>query len=154
MLDAPLTSGEKTLAGALNLAAIPMPYVGPVIGLVIGSQSKFVRFHAFRCLIEQIFATALTLLVVATSLGYSIYTMVKNGVFDHGIDVSKIDWVTLLIKSAITWIAFGLWNLWNVVNSVLDAIQAFSGALPRRFGWCARRAARLSGIMTLPQSQG
>lgn len=144
-LQAP-TSQERTLAGGLNIAAIFLPYLGPIGGLTLSDGSKFVKFNAYRCLLEQVVRTILIGLIVVASLSYSIYSMVQAGVFDNGLDLSKIDWVTLIIKSAITWIAFAIWGIWNTISSVRDALQAFAGRMPDRMRRIDRIAARWAGL--------
>jgi hypothetical protein len=143
---ADVNTHEKTVAGGLNVAAIFFPYIGPVIGLAISAGSKFVKFNAYRCLIEQVTRTILVGLIIVASLSYSIYSMVQAGVFKDGIDLSKIDWVTLLIKSAVTWLAFAAWALWNTVSLIRYALQGFAGKLPAKMRWVDRLAAKWAGL--------
>ena len=51
------TGSERITAAAVNISAIFFPYLGPIVGAVIAGQSKFVRYHAYRCLIEQVVST-------------------------------------------------------------------------------------------------
>ena len=140
------TSQERVLAGGLNVAAIFLPCLGPIAGLALSDGSKFVKFNAYRCLVEQIVRTVLIGLIVLASLSYSMYSMVRDGVFDNGFDLSKIDWVAIIVKSAVTWIAFAVWGIWNTIGSIKDALQAFSGRMPQRMGWVNRRAAKWAGL--------
>ena len=140
-----LTTHEKTIAGGLNFAAIFFPYVAPVLALLAVRDSTFVRFHAFRALIEQVVRTVIIGILVIASLSYSIYSMVQAGVFADGVDLSKIDWVTLLIKSALTWLALALWGVLNTISSVIDGLQALQGNMPKKLKWADRLAARWSG---------
>jgi len=136
---------DRVLGAAVNLAAIPFPYVGPIVGLIVGGRSPFVRYHAFRCLIEQVLATILLALIMIASLTYSIVTLVQSGVFANGIDWSKIDWLGILIKSVATWVGLALWNLWNVVHSIRAGLAAYLWEPIRPPGWSERKAAHLAG---------
>ncbi len=134
------------IAGAVNFAAIPFPYLGPIVGLAVAGRSSFVRYHASRCLIEQVLATAILVVVVGVSLAYSVWNLVQSGVFENGIQLSKIDWLGILIKSVVTWIALALWNLWNLLNSLRDGMSALAGQEVNAVSWSERRAARFAGI--------
>ncbi len=141
------SQSESTLAAGVNLAAIPFPYIGPIVGGIIGAKSKYIKFHAYRAIIEQVASTVLTGILIAISLGYTVYKSVNDGVVDSsGLHLDKIDWVALLIKSAATWVLFALWGIWNTVNSVLDALQAFRGVIPERPKWSERLAMKWSGL--------
>jgi hypothetical protein len=134
------------MAGAVNIGAIFFPYLSPVVGIVAGGNSSFVKFNAYRCLIDQIVRTAVMAVIVAASLAYSVYSMVQAGVFKDGLDLSKIDWVTLILKSAATWAAFAIWGLWNTIAALMDARQAFAGRIPSKMGWMERWAAKRAGL--------
>jgi hypothetical protein len=142
------TSGNERLwASAVNLAAIPFPYVGPIVGLAVAGNSKYVRFHAYRCLIEQIVSTIVIGFLMACSFGFSLYQLWKTGTFENGIDLNKVDWVAILVKGVVTWLLFALWGVWNTINSIRDALQANSGLLPKSPKWSERKALKLSGLM-------
>ncbi len=141
------TNHERAVSAAICIAAIPFPYLGPIVGIVLHPRSPYVRFHAYRCLIEQVLATVLLATLLVASLLYSVVSLVQSGVFENGFNWSRIDWVGILVKSAATWAGLFLWNAWNIVNSVRDGLAAYRGEpiQPRR--WVDRRAATLAGLM-------
>jgi hypothetical protein len=145
------TSRERAIAVLLNLGAIPFPYMGPIIGLAVGGNSKYVRFHAYRCLIEQVVATVIIGVLMVCSLAFSVYQLWKSGTFANGFDVSKIDWAAIIIKGVITWLLLAIWGLWNTFNSIRDALQANSGLLPKAAKWSEKKAMKMSGITNSPQ---
>lgn len=139
------TQTERTLGAAVCLAAIPFPYVGPIVGLALQGRSPYVRYHALRCLLEQVLATAVLAVLMAVSVSYSIHALVQSGVFENGIQWGKIDWLGILLKSVATWVLLALWNVWNVANSVRDAMGAYAGKPITARKWAERKAAALAG---------
>ena len=138
------TGGERVTAAAVNISAIFFPYLGPIVGAVIAGQSKFVRYHAYRCLIEQVVSTVILVTLLLISFGFTVYSLSKSMV--GGFDIHKIDLVTILIKAAVTWVLLGLWEVVNVVLSIRDAIEALNGELPRKPKWTERRAMKLANL--------
>jgi hypothetical protein len=116
-----------------------------LVGIALHPRSAYVRYHAYRCLIEQVVATVLLAVLLVCSVAYSVVSLVNSGVFENGIQWSKIDWVGILVKSAVTWIGLALWNAWNVFNSLRDARAAYAGAPLSRRNWSERRAIALAG---------
>jgi len=114
-----------------------MPYVGPAIGLALGSRSPYVRFHAYRSLAEQIVLSLLTACLVAASVGWSLYSLSQSG-----FDLGKIDWIALVAKSLVVWLLLGLFGILNTLRNVLQGVQAFTGQRPQVRGWVARWSAR------------
>lgn len=135
------TDTERTMAGCLNLASIPFPYLGPIVGFVAGHRSPYVRFHALRSLLEQALLSFLTGLLIAISLIWSVVSL-----FQTGLDWQQIDWKTLLIKTVAFWLLLGLFWLVNLINALRDAAECFAGRMPRRLGWAGRIARRMSGL--------
>jgi uncharacterized membrane protein len=130
---------EKLIAAGLNFAAIPFPYMGPIIGYVVGSKSSFVRFHALRSLIEQLVLSLLIGFLMACSLGWTIYTLLRDG-----FDLQKIDWTQQILKAVFFWLLFGLFGLLNTLNSILDGVQALQGRIPTSKKWSERLAMKWS----------
>ena len=143
-----ITQKDKTLAAGVNVAAIFFPYLGPIVGGIIGSKSPYVKFHAYRNLIQQIVSTIIIGFLMACSLAYSIYSFYNNQ--KDGFDLSKIEWVPILMKAAITWALLALWGLINTILSIGDALQALRGEVPAKPKWTERKALRLSGIEGQP----
>lgn len=141
------TDKDKMIAAALNFAAIPFPYLGPIVGLVIGSKSRFVRFHAFRSLIEQVALSILIGFFMACSLGWTIYSISKSG-----FDFQKIDWTQQILKAVGFWLLFGLFGILNTINSILDGVQALSGKVPTSKKWSERLAMKWSRVESLPEN--
>lgn len=133
------SQNEKLIAAGLNFAAIPFPYMGPLVGFAVGSKSKFVRFHALRSLIEQVALSLLIGFLMACSLGWTLYTLVRDG-----FDIQKIDWTQQILKMLGFWLLFGLFGLLNALNSIFDGIQALNGKIPTSKKWSERLALKWS----------
>ena len=140
----PVANQERVTAAAINVSSIFFPYMGPIIGVIVARKSKFARYHAFRCLVEEIFAALVIGFFILLSLGYSVYAIIKS--MESGFDLSKIDWGALLIKSLVTWILLALWGAVNTILSIRDTMQALHGNLPDKPKWTERTAMRLAGI--------
>lgn len=143
-----ITQKDKTLAAGVNVAAIFFPYMGPIAGAIVGSNSPYVKFHAYRNLIQQIISTIIIGFLMACSLAYSIYSLYNNQ--KDGFDLSKIEWVPILMKAAITWALLGIWGLINIILSIGDALQALRGEVPAKPKWTERKALRISGMEGQP----
>ncbi|MEI7985982.1 MAG: hypothetical protein WCI55_10165 [Armatimonadota bacterium] len=139
-----ITQKDKTLAAGINVAAIFFPYMGPIVGTIIGSKSPYAKFHAYRNLIQQIVSTIIIGILMACSLAYSIYSLYNNQ--KDGFDLSKIEWLPILLKAAITWALLALWGVINAILSIRDALQALRGQLPTKPKWTERKAMKLSGL--------
>lgn len=148
---APIKEHDRLLAATVNVAAIFFPYAGPIVGAAVLGKSPYARYHALKSLIEQIVSTLVIGFLMLCSLSYSIYSLYHQ--MEGGFDWSKIDWVSLLIKSLVTYLLLALWELINIVLSIRDAIQAMHGKLPDRPKWAERKALALSGMNRLPASQ-
>ncbi|HLO99408.1 MAG TPA: hypothetical protein VK171_12505, partial [Fimbriimonas sp.] len=123
------TPKERNLASLVHIAAIFMPFLGPIIGYFI-SSSKYVKFHALKAIVEQVITSLIIGFLMICSLSYSIYTFYQSQ--SGGFDLSKIDWVAMLVKAAITWVLLAIWNLINIALSLKDAAQANRGQLPAK----------------------
>jgi uncharacterized membrane protein len=132
---------EKLVAGGLNLIAIFLPFAGPIVGFAIGNKSPFVKFHALRCLIEQIVMSLFIGTLMVLSLSWTAYNL-----YQTGFDFSKIDWGMVIGKTIVVWVLLGILNIMNFVNGVKDGLQAFSGKIPTKLKWTERIAAKHSGI--------
>lgn len=139
-----IKEGDKVLGAAVNVSAIFFPYVGPIVGVIVGSKSPFVKYHAYRNLIEQVISTLIIGFLMACSLAYSIYSLYNSQ--KDGFDLSKIDWVTMLMKAAVTWLLLALWGLINTALSIRDAIQALGGKLPVKPNWAQRKAMKWADL--------
>ncbi len=135
------TDTDRRLGALVCLAAIPAPYAGPLIGLVVAGRRPFVRYHAVRALVGQLIAGMLTFMVIATSLSFTVYQLVQTG-----FDLSQINWWQVLFKSVAVWLALALFGLWNTLTSLREAYAANQGVLPRRMGISDRIAARVAGL--------
>ena len=138
------TGSERVTAAAVNISAIFFPYLGPIVGAVIAGQSKFVRYHAYRCLIEQVVSTVILVTLLLVSFGYTLYGLSKS--MAGGFDIHKIDFLTILIKAAVTWVLLGLWEVVNIVLSIRDALEALNGQLPLKPKWTERKAMVLTKL--------
>ncbi len=138
---------DQGLAMVMNLASIPLPYVAPIAGLVLGVRSPYVKFHSYRMLIEQVLGSILAGILIACSLAYSLWKSKNDGVIDSvGLHLEKIDWWGLIAKTVIIWVFFALWGLWNTFNSLKDAMEAGRGYLPPKPRWSERLALKWSGL--------
>ena len=138
---------DQGLASLVNLGSIPFPYLAPIAGIFIGAHSPYVRFHAYRMLIEQLVGTLITGVLMASSLAYSVWKLKEDGVLDStGLHTERIDWLGILIKSALTWVLFALWGVWNTLNSLKDALEAGRGHVPSKPRWSERMALKWSGL--------
>lgn len=144
----PLTTKERNLASGVHLAAIFFPFMGPIIGYAI-SSSKYVKYHALKAIVEQVITSIIIGILMIASLSYSIYTLYQSQ--KDGFDLAKIDWVTMLIKGAITWVLFAIWNLINIVLSLKDAAAANRGQLPIKPKFAERLALKWSKANSQPQ---
>ncbi|MCC7434549.1 MAG: hypothetical protein IT363_07675 [Methanoregulaceae archaeon] len=126
---------DRKLGGLVHLAAIPAPFWGPAVALILFGRRPFVRYQAYKALIEQLVAIAVTITIFAISIGLTIYQFTQNG-----FDLSKIDWVQVIIKSLIVWLLLALFNLWNVINAIRDASTAYRGIIPAKPKWTERVA--------------
>lgn len=138
-------TNERTIAGALNLASIPFPYLGPIVGLIMGHRSPYVRFHAVRSLIEQVILSAITFTLIVVSLVWSLASLAQSG-----FDLQTIDWKTLILKTVAFWMLLGLFWVANLVNALQDAVDGFAGRYPRKFGWTTRLALKWSRCSAAP----
>lgn len=120
-----------------------MPFMGPIIGFLI-SSSKYVKYHALKAIVEQIITSLIIGTLMICSLSYSIYTLYQSQ--SGGFDLSKIDWVAMLVKAAITWVLFAIWNLINIVLSLKDAAAANRGQLPTKPKFAERKAITWSKV--------
>jgi uncharacterized membrane protein len=144
-----ITQRDKTLAAGVNVAAIFFPYMGPIVGSIIGSKSPYVKFHAYRNLIQQVVSAIIIGFLMACSLAYSVYSLYNNQ--KDGFDLSKIEWVPILMKAAITWALLALWGVINTILSIGDALQALRGQLPTKPKWSERKAMNMAGIQNLSE---
>ncbi len=135
---------EKVLAATVNVSAIFVPYLGPIIGIIVGAKSPYVKYHAYRNLIEEIMSFLVITFLIICSLSYTIYSLYHSQ--RDGFDLAKIDWVTIIFKAVLTWLLLGLWTVVNTLLSIRDAIQALSGKLPAKPKWSERKAMSLSGL--------
>jgi hypothetical protein len=138
---------DQGLAMVMNLASIPLPYIAPIAGAVLGKKSPYVKFHSYRMLIEQVLGSILAGVLIACSLAYSLWKLKSDGVLDStGLHTEKIDWIGIIVKSVLTWILFALWGLWNTFNSLKDAMEAGRGYVPSKPRWSERLAMKWSGL--------
>ena len=135
---------DKVLAAAVNISAIFFPYMGPIVGALVGVRSPYIRYHSYRNLIEQIVSTLIIGFLILCSLSYSIYRLyeTQKGAFD----LSKIEWIPLLVKATLTWLLLAAWGIINTFLSIRDALQALRGDLPKRPKWTERKAIKWSGL--------
>lgn len=136
---------ERNRAALVCLASIPAPFMGPLWGLITSGGRPFVRFHAIRCLLQEVFASLIIGTLMALSLAYTLYSF-----YQKGFDLSEINWWAVIIKSLVTWALLGLWAVVNFVMSIRDALQALDGQMPTKLGVSGRIAARWSGITNHP----
>lgn len=130
-----ITDNDRKVGGLVHLAAIPAPFWGPAIALVLFGKRPFVRYQAVKALIEQMVAIAVTITIFAISIGITIYQLAQNG-----FDLTKIDWIQVIVKSLMIWLLLALFNLWNIINAIRDASTAYRGVIPARPKWTERLA--------------
>lgn len=130
-----ITDNDRKVGGLVHLAAIPAPFWGPAIALVLFNRRPYVRYQALKALIEQVVAIAVTITIFVISLGINIYQFSQNG-----FDLSKIDWIQVIIKSLVVWLLLAMFNLWNLINAIRDASTAYRGVIPARPKWTERLA--------------
>lgn len=130
-----ISDRDRHVGGLVHLAAIPAPFWGPAVVLILFGSRPFVRYQAYKALIEQLVAISITVSVFAISIGITIYQFIQNG-----FDLTQIDWIQVIVKSLAVWLLLALFNLWNVINAVRDASTAFRGTVPSRPKWTERLA--------------
>lgn len=135
------TQKEQNIAAIMHLAAIPAPYLGPIIAAITNRKSKFILFHALSAMISQVLTTLLLGSISIASIAYSLYDL-----YGKNWDISQIDWKMTLIKTAVVWLMLGLFALWNVVTAISLALRTYSHGWPKRFSLSQRIAAKWVGI--------
>lgn len=136
-----VSEADRRLGTAVHIAAIPAPYFGPLVALLVAGGRPFVRYQALKSLIGQVIAGIITFAIIATSLAFSVYQLAQTG-----FDFLKIDWVQLIIKSIVVWLSLALFGLWNTLTALREAIAANRGVLPARPRLAERLAARWSRL--------
>lgn len=116
------TDSERQRAALVHIAAIFMPYAGPIAGLVLAGSSGYVRFHAFRSLIGQVVTTLLTGTVVLISLGHTLFTLWNA----YQAGNLQIDWLMVIAKSLGVWLGLSLFALINTIGSIRSAHAAWT----------------------------
>lgn len=130
-----IADSDRKLGGLVHVAAIPAPFWGPVVAIILFGGRPFVRYQALKALIEQMVAIAVTITIFAISIGITIYQLAQNG-----FDLTKIDWIQVIVKSLMVWLLLALFNLWNIINAIRDASTAYRGVIPTRPKWTERIA--------------
>ena len=141
-MDAPrIGDRERLLAVAINLSAIPAPYLGPLVGYLIAGNSAYARDHAIRLVLDELVLTLISATLIAISLGWTVLSL-----FRTGLDLSHIDWKFVFGKAIAFWLILQGLALANTIASIHAAIQASQGRLPKRLRGIKRLSARLSGL--------
>lgn len=132
---------ERSRAALVCGAAVFFPIMGPVVALVLFQKQPYVRFHAWRCLLQELIATLIIGTLCVLSFSWTVYSLSQKGW-----DLSQMNWWAVLAKSVITWALLALWGMVNTALSVMDVGVALSGQLPSRVGLSGRLAWRWSGL--------
>ena len=119
-----VNSHDRFLAIAAHGTSVFFPIFGPLVTLLLSKKSLYGRFHAWRALIGDLKLVAITVIIVAISIGHSIVMLIEN--YKSGA-LTGDPWqlvLNFLIKSLIVWLILGAFQLVNTISSVLEALQA------------------------------
>lgn len=141
---------DRDLATLVCIGAIFFPFLAPILGVAISKKGSATRYFSILNLIQQLVWGALQFLVVALSLGYSLYGLIQTG-----FDWKQIDWVAMMIKSVIVWAALALFQLINLISAIREILDLRSKKNLQFRWWTQRLARRRSGFdgMITPQSE-
>lgn len=113
---------DRRLAAAVHLGAVFFPFMAPIVGLVLAGRSRYIRFHAFSSLIAQVLLTALIVTITIISLGHSLWSAYET--WRTG---AEIQWLTILLKPLVLWLAFGLFSLINTIGELKRIPKTMNG---------------------------
>lgn len=122
---------ERSVAAATHLAAIPFPYIGPLVALIVaGPKSPFVRRHAIRSLVETVFLTIALFIGAATM--FCIFTLptLLEALRTAGQSLTWGDLFQALLRAVAVWIVIAIIGLVATLNNVRQALRAYRGQLP------------------------
>ena len=145
--DPLISERDKVFAAAVNVSAIFFPYAGPLVGAILGAKMPYVKYYAFKSLIEELVATLVIGFLLILSVLYSIWSV--RHAFEGGFEWSKVNWIGIILKSVVTWLLLSLWGLVNIGLSVHHALRALRGYVPIKPKWTDRQAMSLAGMNTL-----
>lgn len=119
------TLHERQIAMCAYLVGIPMPIIGPLIFMAVGSESLFIKKHAIRGIIEGAIYHGLMILV---------FLVVFAGVFAAAASSSIHAQPGLYSLTPITFLALimiiGLLYLVHIIRACWLAHRAYNGYLP------------------------
>lgn len=121
------TQRERTVAGAMHLAAILAPFVAPAVAGVVWGRSPFVAAHARRAFVEALWTKLLLVAIGAVSIAVSVWQ--AYGLYQRDFEGWSI-W-PVLAKFALVWVVLTVLGVINAVVGVRAAGAAYRGELPR-----------------------
>jgi len=118
---------ERNLAAASHLLSIPFPFLAPAaIFFWKRSSSRFVALHAAQAFFEALVLNIVLFIALAISLAFTL-VKVWEAVQTRGQSLTWDDLWSALIKAGATWLILGLISFYYLVQSVIQANQAYRG---------------------------
>lgn len=122
--------GERAWGAAVHVSSIFWPLLGPIVGWAIfAKKSRFVASHAKQALLETLVLNAVLFIVGAASF---IYTVTRLWSYWQN-NWEGFMWQEFLIRFIVGWILLFVLGVINTVVSVVQAVKAWKGELPRRY---------------------
>lgn len=118
---------QRSLAAVMHLAAIPFPFFGPLVGIVVSKPDSFLRTHSIVRLKREIWTAVILFVIGAVYFLSSVPGWIHH--FQTGF--RDFDILQFLLKTAIYWILSALYGVWNTVEGVVLAVRAFNGNQPK-----------------------
>jgi uncharacterized membrane protein len=133
------SKNERSIAAIAHLSSIPFPVFGPIVTYILGSRSRFVRFHALHALIGMLLLNTFLFALGAISVILSIVNLCRQ----YQENFVHFEWWPVILKSAVTWLILLLIGAINLVVNFIQAKKAYDG---NRFetGLAAKLANRLT----------
>lgn len=141
---------DRRLAATVHVASIFFPFLAPVIGwAAFRKRRPYVECHSISALLDELVLKLLFLLVGIASLTMTIIN-VTNHIQKNGLTFSWDLVFAAIIKMAVLWAVFSLVGLVVTIRSVMQAISAYNGHLPK--SRIAKRIAMGPATNSLPPS--
>ncbi len=111
---------DRALAVGAHVASIFFPVIGPLVGILVTGDAPYARHHARRAFWGDIKLFAITATIIVVSLAFSIVKGIQT--IQSG---EQFDWIGMIIKSVLVWLALAAFGLWNTISSALMALKAW-----------------------------
>src|SRR5688572_18001771 len=102
-----LKPSERQGAAAAHASGVFFPLLGPIVVFIVGSKSKYVRYHALHSFVGMLLLNLFLVTLGAISLGYSLYNLYQH----YQEEFKNFVWWHVLVKSVAVWIVLALIGL-------------------------------------------